>query len=141
MIYLASPYSYNNGPVSLQSQIIQARYKLVEFQTALYFKTNRPVLSPIVHNHELALHYNLPGSFDYWQKMNKAWISCCHEFHVLDLPGWEKSVGVQAEAEFAETIGMWTTHIDWQDFKLIIEHGPLKSTLYKLIPLLEDAEY
>lgn len=48
MIYLASPYSYSNGPVSLQTQIKHARFKMVEFQTYLFFQQKCPVFSPIV---------------------------------------------------------------------------------------------
>lgn len=138
MIYLASPYSYNNGPVSLQSQIKHARFKMVEFQTFLFFKNNRPVLSPIVHNRELAGHYSLPGSFKYWKKMNRAWLRCCSELHVLRLPGWEKSVGVVGEMEFADSLGIWITSIDWEVFKLSTQYH---TELQPLITLLEDAEY
>ena len=145
MIYLASPYTYNNGSVALQSQIKHARFKMVELQTALYIQHGRPVLSPIVHCHELAGHYNLPGNFEYWKKMNRAWLRCCHELHVLQLPGWEKSTGVVGEIEFADSLGIWTISIPWESLRLTILNGAhgdnLHSGLHGMIDLLECADY
>jgi hypothetical protein len=105
MIYLASPYAHTDPAV------MQKRYEMaVQFVNDQY-KVNIPIYSPIVHNHPVALLGGLPRTWDYWKMIDLAMLRLCHALWVLQLPGWDKSVGVTAEIKFAEEVGMLIRYI------------------------------
>ena len=57
--------------------------------------------SPITHSAEQARA--LPGTghdWAYWEKTDKIFLSKCDELWVLDIPGWNTSVGVMAEIDY-----------------------------------------
>lgn len=95
MIYLASPYS-NPDPL-----IVQTRFLLVEQCTAELIKQGLFVWSPIVHCHEMARKYNLPTDAEFWQGYNFDFIRRADAVYVLNIPGWDKSVGVGMEMRLA----------------------------------------
>lgn len=90
--YLACPYSHKLPAVRAlrveQSRIIQAG--LLENGIATY--------NPISHTHDLVkyLHGN-PYGYDYWHKMDEAFLDACAGIIVCELPGWETSKGVLGE--------------------------------------------
>jgi len=90
-IYLASPYT--NNP--------HKNFKKAEKYTAEELKAGVCIFSPIVHCHEIAQKHNLPHDFNFWQKYNFGMLEAANELHILTLPGWEESLGVQAEIKFA----------------------------------------
>lgn len=117
MIYLASPYSH---PDEL---IRRTRFMLAEQATASLLRRGIWVYSPIVHCHELASKYNLPGDFDFWSKYNIDMIRRCDSFAILDIPGWQESKGVQGEWEFARQLDMTAIFISEEGTQRL--NGPL----------------
>jgi len=107
MIYLASPYSHSDPLIR------KTRFLLAEEFVAKNFPEH--IYSPVVHYHELSLRHNIPGDFATWQKINFDMIRRADEFWILDIPGWEDSVGVTAEAKFALDCG----------FRLRMVHGSI----------------
>lgn len=99
MIYLASPYSHPDPAVR------RWRYDKVCALTADLLQAGRHVFSPIVYSHSLAERFSLPGSWDFWQRVDLEFIDRCDEVLVYQLPGWEESVGVQAEIAYAKEQG------------------------------------
>ena len=63
---------------------------------------SKPVYSPIVSNHEVAKHHDLPKDWAYWEKIDFMFIDACQELWVLMMEGWEESKGVQAEIKYAQ---------------------------------------
>lgn len=104
MIYLASPYSHEDEAVCLD------RYENASHVTAELMGRGEVVFSPIAYAHPLAMRYDLPLGWDYWQKVDKAMLAACDSLWVLQLDGWMASVGVQAEIELARASGMHITH-------------------------------
>jgi len=96
MIYLAVPYT----------NMEELSYKASMAVTAALSKKNKIVFSPILHNHPMAVSYDLPGSFEYWEAFNRAHIESCTEFMCICLDGWEDSTGVDGEVRLAESLGM-----------------------------------
>ena len=72
---------------------------------AKFARLEEHVYSPIAHWHPIALAYKLPTDSGYYRSMNEAMIRVCDQFFVLMLDGWHKSIGVQAEIDYAESIG------------------------------------
>lgn len=48
------------------------------------------------------LHSTLGGEFEAWADTDLTYISACKEIWVIMMPGWDRSVGVLAEIEFAK---------------------------------------
>ena len=90
-IYLASPYSGNE----------QANYEAAARFVADRMREGYIIFSPIVHCHQIAVDYGLPGDFEFWQHYNYEMLAAAGKLWVLKLPGWEESRGVQAEILYA----------------------------------------
>lgn len=96
--YLASPYSHPNPAIKQEraTQVIKASVDL--------FKRGFIVFSPIGYNCHWET-YDLPGDWSVWEEFDKAFIDRCDSVVVLNIPGWDQSVGVQAEIEHAKLTG------------------------------------
>ena len=94
MIYLASPYS-DPDPV-----IREQRFRAACRATAALIGAGHMVFSPIVHSHPLVVH-GLPTGWEFWKRRCREHLARCDEIAILTLPGWERSIGVQAESWFA----------------------------------------
>ena len=94
-IYLGSPYSD-------KSKLVQhTRYLQVSKVVADMLCSGIHVYSPIVHCHELAKRFRLPGDFNFWCEYNYAMLERAAAFHLLELEGWNDSRGLKAEIKFA----------------------------------------
>lgn len=99
MIYIASPYSH---PLFLKRE---ERYKQTMAFCARLINEGKVVFSPIVHNHQIAFFHDLPTVALFWQTANEAMIRLSSTVLVLKLDGWETSIGVAHEIDFATGIG------------------------------------
>jgi len=106
IIYLASPYTH------LDSAIMEQRFEAVVAACAHYINKGKIVYSPIVHNHPIAIRHELPREWSYWLKADLAMLRHASEFHILCLEGYQQSVGVKAELEFAVKAGIDITYVD-----------------------------
>lgn len=106
MIYLASPYSHHTPAIKEQ------RFQAVLKAAAELMSQGEIVFSPIAHCHPIAVIYGVPGDWHYWEKYDRAFIEACDRFIVLKLDGWEASVGVNAECEFARQIGRIIEYVE-----------------------------
>ena len=52
----------------------------------------------------LEINPEIGGDFDTWRDFYETMIDWCDQLWVLMLDGWEDSVGVQAEIEYAERL-------------------------------------
>lgn len=108
LVYLASPYTHNELRVRI------ARFDAAALASAEIIKAGLNVFSPIVHSHPLTQH-GLNGDWQTWVEIDHDWIRRCDEVWVLELRGWERSVGVRAEIEFAESIGRTVRRLNADD--------------------------
>ena len=98
MIYLASPYTDSN------EMVMEQRFEAACKQTALLNGAGIWVFSPIVHGHPLTA-YGLPHVYEFWKRYNRVFIQWCKELWVLELDGFEESVGVRDEMVVAVDLG------------------------------------
>jgi hypothetical protein len=105
LIYLASPYSHPDPAMR------ELRYKQACEVAALLMRDGHLVYSPIAHSHPLTA-YGLPANWDYWRRLDEEMIRRCDALAVLRLPGWEQSVGVQAELALARELGLKIGFVD-----------------------------
>lgn len=100
LIYLACPYS------SPKSEIREFRYQEVCKVAASLMKQGFLVFSPIAHSHYITLFFGKNAiSFDFWREFDLRMLGYCDELWILKLDGWEESVGIKAEIEFAKSLG------------------------------------
>jgi hypothetical protein len=99
LTYLASPYSHHD------KQIQERRFQAACWQAALMLQAGKLVFSPIAHTHPIAA-YGLPGDWSFWQAYDRAMLERCNELAVLQLDGWEESIGVQAEIIIAKELNL-----------------------------------
>lgn len=91
MIYVGSPYTGNE----------HTNYHLVLQYTAKLIAKKIVAYSPIVHNHHINIVLGSKPDWETWKNHDLAMLARADALHILQLPGWEKSVGLAAESKFA----------------------------------------
>lgn len=110
MIYIASPYSHPDP------NIRRERYERVLEFTAKCINDGMVVYSPIVHNHNIAVHYGVPCGWDFWHRFDREMIQASEALLVFCDAGWTESIGVQEEIKIAQELGkpvshFWPSHL------------------------------
>lgn len=97
VIYLASPYTHP------ESAVLEARCRAAQQAAAQLMQEGVAVFSPIAHSHGVAdfMPETMRLDGEFWLGQDLPLLARCDELHVLCLPGWEASKGVQAEIAFA----------------------------------------
>ena len=110
-IYVASPYTHPDPAVREQ------RYKQACWYVASLLQQRKYPYSPIVANHRFAQEFNLQHDALSWMSYNFALLSAASEMHVLQLDGWNQSVGVQAEIAYwrgaKQGLPLYFAKFDW----------------------------
>jgi len=66
-------------------------------------KKGNVVFSPISQNHTIADQEDMPTGWKFWEAVDLPFIEWCDVLCVV--PGWEKSIGVNAEIKYAKKLG------------------------------------
>lgn len=98
LIYLSSPYTHKSEDVE------QERFEQALLAAGYLINSLELVFSPIAHSHPIAKACKLSGSYDYWIRLNQAWIRACARLYLLQIPGWKESIGVRAEFDYAQAL-------------------------------------
>jgi len=110
MIYLGCPYSHPDPA------IVQKRFEYVTRVAGALMKRGYVVFSPITHSHPIAMLEKMPGTWEFWAEQDLHILALCDELHVLELPGWQQSVGLRAEINAAVHAGLRVKRWDPSDF-------------------------
>lgn len=97
LVYLAAPYSHPDPAVR------EARFREINRAAGELMAAGTLVYSPISHTHPILEVCGLPKG---WEAYDRAMLSRCSRVIVLQLEGWEASVGVAAEIRIAEELGL-----------------------------------
>ena len=106
LAYLACPYSHPDPDVR------EKRFRESNIAAARLMTAGEMIFAPISHTHPIAVDGDLPKGWDFWERYDRAILSCCHKIIVLRLPGWTESRGVRAEIEMAQEMGIPVEYID-----------------------------
>lgn len=91
-IYLASPYTHED------EEVMTFRYREAIRASARLANKGYIVFSPIVHCHPIAVAYDLPKDYEFWQNYSTSFLLHWAEaISVLCLQGWKESIGIKAE--------------------------------------------
>jgi len=95
-IYLAAPYTHKN------QKVIEARVKEINHIASTLLLMDHIVYSPISMFHSIAKENFLPITEDFYREQNEEFIKWCEAIILLQLPGWEKSIGFKKEIALAK---------------------------------------
>lgn len=115
MIYLGTPYSHPNP------RVVDYRYQAVTRVAFHLMELGYVVFSPITHSHVINQIAGKPGTWEFWKKQDLGVLERCSSLYVYRLPGWEKSVGLQAEIEFAKQAGLGIEYLHPCEFSTDLE--------------------
>lgn len=100
LIYLASPFSHE------RPEMEESRFWSIAVIADRLMQAGHLVLSPITHSYPIAkAGAHTDKSYAPWRRLNQELIRRCDEVWVVRMNGWMLSAGIQAEVEFAESIG------------------------------------
>ena len=100
LTYLATPYTHDDPAIR------QQRFDDVTKVAARLMLEGHLIYSPISHTHYMAVHHELPNEWEFWKSHCETFLAVSRLVIVLKLDGWRESVGVAAEIEIAETMGI-----------------------------------
>ena len=115
--YLACPYTQGSTPETTalrKWQILQERHQKANIVAGLLFERGYYIYSPISHGPVLEPHM-APEVADNWQRWMDhcyAMLEHCEEVFILRIRGWEKSLGIQAETQYAREHGLPIYFVD-----------------------------
>lgn len=104
--YLGLPYSDNDSVVE------DWRAEVSNAIAVDLTKQGRIIFAPISAWHHLARKYKLPGSFEYWLKLDEEFIRVSKKLLIITLPGWKESTGVNEEIRLAKKYNIPIEYID-----------------------------
>lgn len=99
LIYLASPYSHSDP------RVMAYREEQVNSVAAhLYLKHKVSIIPPIMISAVMKRHLGntIGTSFKEWRNVDLRYIAACDEVWVVTMSGWNQSIGVIAEIEYAK---------------------------------------
>jgi hypothetical protein len=98
LYYLASPYSHSDPAIE------ELRYNQINEIGTILIKAGHMLIEPIAMCHHKK-KYNLPGSYEFWSRINKKLISVCDGIIIAKvIDGWDKSIGVADEIKYAQSL-------------------------------------
>lgn len=122
-IYLACPYSHPSA------EMRHLRFQVVSSIAGDLIRRGLTVFSPITHGHAISLFSpSIPGDWQFWKEVCHSFLSWAEMLLVVDIPGREASVGVNAEIALTEDIGLIIEILD-KDYCLHIMESVQTETL------------
>lgn len=98
LIYLASPYTHEDPDV-VEKRVFDTEAKFVEL-----FNLGKFVFAPTLYCHAVSKTYALGGSYKIWRPFCLEMLRRCDKLCVLQLDGWDSSVGVLNEIRLAREL-------------------------------------
>lgn len=106
-LYLATPYT------STERTLMETRYEISLFATAVLIEFGFEVYSPIVYTHTIAHKYKIkPNDSDFWVELDEGYIKhWATGIVIVQLPGYIESTGVERERRLAEELNIQTIYL------------------------------
>lgn len=109
MIFISAPYSHKDKKIEAY------RYEGICRYAAHLFSNNRTSMSPVMMGHPCLAFEKMPGDFAFWKDYAYEVLSKCDELHVLELDGWNESVGVAQEIIYAGNANIPIKYIQYRN--------------------------
>ena len=99
IVYLGCPYSLDN---TANEKERDKRHAQVTRCANILFRTGLNVYSPVTMHHQIQKHKPVKMTTREWLHLDFEYLSHSPLLFVLKLEGWEKSLGLLSEIEFAK---------------------------------------
>jgi hypothetical protein len=103
-VYMGQPYSDPDYAIR------EGRYNKAMAFVGKAMKSGVTIYSPIIHFHNLSKYHSLPTDAEFWEHHNYNMLSKSVALWVLELDGWEKSVGLSKEMGWAQELNLSIEH-------------------------------
>ena len=103
--YLAAPYTHPDKSVVEKRMETLCKVDARLMQRGIY------TVSPLL-KHYIVHHADLPTDWDYWKGYSDTLMCAVDRVIVVMMDGWKESVGVQAEIEMAERLGIEVEYVN-----------------------------
>lgn len=111
-------------------KIIGQRVHITQYICAELSRQGRFVYSPIVHFFNIQNKFDMPGDWEYWKDLCKVAMVRCNMLTIIQLDGWKKSVGVQAEIEIGKDHAMPMQFLDPTEYIKKLKEMKLRYVYY-----------
>jgi len=119
MVYLASPFTCYYESNTLKHQIERFRYDLItEIGGKLELIYAYAFILPITMSYNTAKYMNVSGEFKYWARRDLTYISRSDEVWVVQMEGWEDSIGIREEVKFAQENNITVRYVHPETLKI-----------------------
>lgn len=95
VVYIACPYSHPD------KSIVEKRVRQFSLFAASIENGGQEHAVSAVFNHLVNMYGDLPTDWEYWKSYSLTLLDKSTKMYVLKLDGWDKSVGVAGEIEYA----------------------------------------
>jgi len=95
MIYLGQPYA------SPDKKLVETRVVMGQAACVALANEGLAVYAPVAQWHQIATRWELPIHAEFWKRQNLAMVQACHEFYILGIQDWQRSVGLEEEVRLA----------------------------------------
>lgn len=99
--FLAGPYTSAHNDPDMRRMQLDDRYNIHKRAAANLVCEEIAIYSPIVAWHQVAADHNLPTDANFWSNLNEQFLRKASALYVLEIPGWEDSVGTKHEMNMA----------------------------------------
>lgn len=97
LVFLSAPYSGAEDKDALMQQIMKVSG---DYMVA---NPNHHVVSPLFNHYSLHLVPELGSDYTFWKDYSIHLLSHCDKFLLAQLPGWDRSEGVEDELNYAKS--------------------------------------
>lgn len=105
LVYLGTPYSGTDEQMDFRANMVDIIAKDLANDDIM-------VYSPISSWHHISCKYKLPRDYKFWKDMCETFVSKSDRLIAVQLPGWEKSIGLTAEIELATSLNIPVEYLD-----------------------------
>lgn len=106
MEYLATPYTHKSR------QVMDLRAVISDIIACELTNQGRLIYAPISSWHHVACKYTMPTDAKFWEELNLSFLARCEKLVVIMTPGWDISVGVADEINFAKKHDIEIEYLD-----------------------------
>lgn len=117
MIFIGTPYQDKMDgqakPLLPPTKLVLDRMQVVAEYACYLAAKGYTVIAPVITGHAMITSYDkvedLPEVFSqdaFWYEMSRNMLSPCHQYHLLDLFGWQDSSGVADEMKACKEWGI-----------------------------------
>lgn len=119
MIYLGSPYWHKDPLIRGKRVDISTKWLVHHLRRWSTNRTLKPMIAPLLYTNEVK-RYLGTWSNDDWIALTDDLLKGCSEMHLLELPEWKLSRGLQSELAAAASLSLPVHYIPFESIEDVL---------------------